>query len=139
MQKNVWRGFHLADKIYRILSIDGGGIKGLFSATVIESFEKRFQCKISDYFDLICGTSTGGIIAAALAVGIPAKDIVNFYKADGPKIFHYKRTVSRRFAYAKNLFFNSKYDNKILRQSLERVFADKKNEGFISNTLYPFI
>lgn len=50
---------------FKILSLDGGGIKGLYSATIIKEFEDKFNCQISDYFDLICGTSTGELIALA--------------------------------------------------------------------------
>ena len=63
-------------KTFKILSIDGGGIKGLYSAIILEHLEEEF-CKkqgysISDYFDMICGTSTGGLIALALSVKTPA-------------------------------------------------------------------
>ncbi|MBE8715321.1 hypothetical protein C4F49_16735 [Sphingobacterium sp. KB22] len=47
-------------KTFKILSIDGGGIKGLYSASILEQFEKKFECLTSDHFDMICGTSTGG-------------------------------------------------------------------------------
>jgi patatin-like phospholipase/acyl hydrolase len=59
-------------KDYKILSIDGGGIKGLYSAIILERFEEEYG-PLHRHFDLICGTSTGGIIALALAAGIPAK------------------------------------------------------------------
>lgn len=113
-------------QIYKVLSIDGGGIKGLYSAAVLEVFETHFKCKIADSFDMICGTSTGGIIAAALAIGIPAKDIVTFYKNEGPIIFPYKTTFSRGVAFAKQLLFKSKYHNEQLRNSLDKVFSGKK-------------
>jgi len=54
------------DKTFRILSIDGGGIKGLYSLSILAVFEEHYKVKFHDYFDLICGTSTGGLIALAL-------------------------------------------------------------------------
>ena len=61
----------------KILSIDGGGIKGVYAASLLYELESKNHIKISDYFDIIAGTSTGGIIAAALAVGISADKILN--------------------------------------------------------------
>ena len=66
---------------FRILSIDGGGIRGIFPITVLENIEKRLKdagrdkWQIYQNFDLICGTSTGGIITIALSLGIPANEI----------------------------------------------------------------
>ena len=51
---------------FKILCIDGGGIKGLFSAQILAKFEEVYDTKISEQFDLICGTSTGGIKANML-------------------------------------------------------------------------
>ncbi len=72
---------------FQILSLDGGGIKGLFSAAVLAHIEKDLKTRIVDHFDLIVGTSTGGIIALALGLGISPKEIVEFYVEKGPKIF----------------------------------------------------
>lgn len=75
-------------KHFKILCIDGGGIKGLFSARVLNVFEDYFHTICSDHFDLICGTSTGGIIALGASLKIPMKDIATFYETKGPKIFY---------------------------------------------------
>lgn len=74
-------------KVFKVLSIDGGGIKGLYSATILRHFEEKFNCLISDYFDLLCGTSTGGLIALAASLKIPMKDVCRFYETEGKKIF----------------------------------------------------
>lgn len=63
-------------KNFKILCIDGGGIKGLYSAQVLAKFEESFNTRLSDHFDLICGTSTGGIIALAASAKIPMVDVV---------------------------------------------------------------
>jgi patatin-like phospholipase/acyl hydrolase len=119
------------DNVFKMLSIDGGGIKGLYSATILKEFEEKFNCHISDYFDMICGTSTGGLIALALSLKIPAKEICDFYELKGPKIFpssrkinFFGKKISRRFL--KQLVFKGKYSDKPLKHALEAVFKEKK-------------
>ena len=79
---------------FRVLSLDGGGMRGTYTATYLDrvgdAFAKRQGIKKLDVgaaFDLIVGTSTGGIIACALVAGIPLSDIVDLYVTHGPKIF----------------------------------------------------
>ena len=73
---------------FQILSLDGGGIKGLFSAALLAKLEDDLNINVVDHFDLITGTSTGGIIALSLASGMRPKEIVSFYQDYGPKIFN---------------------------------------------------
>ena len=121
----------MTDKTFKILSIDGGGIKGLYSATILKEFEEKFNCQISDYFDMICGTSTGGLIALALALKIPAKEICDFYELEGPKIFPNSTSVnlgnkkiSRRFMM--QLIKGGKYSDKPLKNALTNIFKENK-------------
>lgn len=80
---------------FRILCVDGGGIRGLISALVIAEIERLLQekdgkdARIADYFHLFSGTSTGGLIALALTrpEAVPAAELAGFYTEDGPKIF----------------------------------------------------
>ncbi len=79
---------------YRVLSLDGGGMRGTYTATYLDRVATAFAQRrdvdaldIGGAFDLIVGTSTGGIIACALAVGTPLQDIVNLYSQFGPEIF----------------------------------------------------
>lgn len=79
---------------FRVLSLDGGGMRGTYTATYLDrvaaTFAKRRGLKALDIgaaFDLIVGTSTGGIIACALAAGVPLAEVVSLYKESGPKIF----------------------------------------------------
>jgi patatin-like phospholipase/acyl hydrolase len=74
-------------KRFRILSLDGGGIKGAFTAAVLAEWEKRRGSVIVDHFDLIAGTSTGGIIALGLGLGLPAGEILEFYEKAGAENF----------------------------------------------------
>lgn len=59
----------------------------MYSSTVLERFEEKFDCSLSDKFDMICGTSTGGLIALAISLGIPCKEVSNLYREKGAKIF----------------------------------------------------
>lgn len=76
-----------AAKPFQILSLDGGGIKGLFSAAVLAHIEEDCKVRVADHFDLITGTSTGGIIALGLGLGLSPKQVVQFYCEHGPRIF----------------------------------------------------
>lgn len=72
---------------FQILSLDGGGIKGLFSAAVLAAIEEDLDITITDHFDLIAGTSTGGLIAIGLGLGLRPREIVEFYLREGPAVF----------------------------------------------------
>ena len=74
-------------KPFKILCLDGGGIKGTFTAAFLAELEAMTGKRLVDHFDLIAGTSTGGIIAIALALEIPASHILQLYADDGPRIF----------------------------------------------------
>lgn len=108
-----------------ILSIDGGGIKGLYSAAFLAGLENKFGKETHNCFDLVAGTSTGGILALAIAARIPVKDIVEFYKEWGPRIF---RT---RFNIFRNLLF-SKYSNKELIKALQNIFGNTRIKDIYS-------
>ena len=72
---------------FRVLSLDGGGIRGAFSAACLAKLESSVDRPITDYFDLITGTSTGGIIALALGLGISTETIRDMYARNGARIF----------------------------------------------------
>jgi hypothetical protein len=71
----------------RILAIDGGGIRGLLPASLLATLEDAVGEPLVDFFDLIVGTSTGGIIALGLGAGMSAVEIRDFYLSHGPAIF----------------------------------------------------
>jgi predicted acylesterase/phospholipase RssA len=110
-------------KPFKILSIDGGGIKGLYSAKILEHLENRFNCRISDYFDLICGTSTGGLIALALSSKIPASEISVFYEQFGKVIFPHR---SKLGGLIRQTFWRGKYSDVPLRLALTTIFGESK-------------
>ncbi|MDQ6914695.1 MAG: patatin-like phospholipase family protein [Actinomycetota bacterium] len=84
----------MADAL-RILAIDGGGIRGVIPATVLVDLETRAGRPIAELFDLVAGTSTGGILALGVTIPRPdgrpayrASDLVELYVREGPNIFH---------------------------------------------------
>ncbi len=108
------------EKLFKVLCIDGGGIRGIYSSTILEDFEEKFKCRIADYFDLICGTSTGGLIALALSLNIPAKEITKFYEKHGNKIFPNYPKIK---ALIKQCIWKGKYDNRELKNALDSIFG----------------
>lgn len=103
----------------RILTIDGGGIKGVFPAAFLATIEDEIGAPIADYFDLIAGTSTGGIIAIGLGLGLTAKELLNLYRETGRRIFY-----RRRFA-ALGQIFRAKYTNSALKEVLVQAFGGR--------------
>ena len=79
------------EKPFRVLCIDGGGMRGLYTAALLDNLIKRVRggqtADAGKAFDLIVGTSTGGILAAGLAHGVPLENIIELYRQEGPKIF----------------------------------------------------
>lgn len=105
---------------FKVISIDGGGIKGLYLSKILEHFEERFNCRIADYFDLICGTSTGGLIALGLSLRIPVELISSLYYKRGKQIFPHRSSF---LSSLQQFFLRSKYDNNELRKALEEMFG----------------
>ncbi len=78
----------------RILTIDGGGVRAVVAAAMLAQVEELIQKPLNQYFDLIAGTSAGAIVASAIATGMPAKEILNFFKTASSKIFPYQSILS---------------------------------------------
>ncbi len=112
---------------FNILSIDGGGIRGVFPAKFLASIEEELvrrknpKTQVFQHFDLVAGTSTGGIIAIALALGIPAKVILDLYLKKAGTIFGTKRQWFNRWTYF------SKYDRVSLESTLKETFRKQFN------------
>jgi hypothetical protein len=104
----------------RILSIDGGGIKGVVPAAFLAQLEEVLGESVTHFFDLIVGTSTGGIIALGLGLGLSAADVLHFYEHLGPTIF-----AGNRLARGLRRVGLSKYHAQPLRQALEATFGKK--------------
>jgi hypothetical protein len=80
-----------------ILSLDGGGVRGVIATAFLETIEKKLELqrdeRLVDRFDLVGGTSTGAIVAGAVALGFSAPEITDYYRNLAPKIF--KRSAMR--------------------------------------------
>ena len=116
------------NKKYRVLSIDGGGMRGLFSCSyfqgMVKTSKSRFGVDLDDIgseFDLIVGTSTGAILGAGLAAGIPLTDICDLYTEFGLQIFPKKLPENK----PKLLFHNRPKLNKVGDEALRAVLKSK--------------
>jgi patatin-like phospholipase/acyl hydrolase len=109
----------------RILAIDGGGIRGLIPALVLTELERRTGRRVFELFDLMAGTSTGGILACALCAPdpMPASEVARLYEEEGPKIFH--RSIFQRIRSGEGVV-DEKYDDAALEQALKRFLEDKR-------------
>lgn len=109
---------------FRILSLDGGGVKGAFSASVLAEIERMTGKRIADHFDLVTGTSTGGIIALGIGLGLSCQEILEFYKVHSPKIFP-ATGLHRRLRFLYRTIWPRRSQRQ-LRKALEAVFGDAK-------------
>lgn len=113
---------------FRILSLDGGGIRGLFIARFLANLEAQLKrdgnpaTSLYQHFDLICGTSTGGIVALALALGMPAQDLVQLYSHHAKDIFGSGRSLISRLGTAQ-------YPNQKLEALLNEKFKPYSPNG----------
>jgi patatin-like phospholipase/acyl hydrolase len=103
---------------FQILSLDGGGLRGIFSAAVLAALEEDHGTAVTDHFDLIAGTSTGGIIALALGLGVRPAEILDFYLRLGPGVFR-----DRAGLRALRRLVRAKYAARPLEAALRGVFG----------------
>ena len=95
-----------SEKKYRILSLDGGGIRGVLSARILKEVEDILEKKghkLHTYFDFVAGTSTGSILAGAIACQRSAEDIINLYNNEGENIFLPNVRWRRKFQFISKL------------------------------------
>lgn len=110
--------------MFRILSIDGGGIRGIIPAKILALLEEELnKCgmstRICDYFDMICGTSTGGIIAIGLGLGMSANDILKMYIENGEAIFPHKSFINKFYRILRG---KSIYNRDVLKNLVTDVY-----------------
>src|SRR5215216_2652991 len=120
---------------FRILCIDGGGIRGIIPAVILAEIERRTGSHISELFDLIAGTSTGGILALALVKPdqerrpqYTAEDVIRLYETQGRRIF--SRSLLHRITSLDGLA-NKKYQS----GPVEKVFEDYFGDVLLSQSL----
>ncbi|KAK9990598.1 hypothetical protein SO802_025583 [Lithocarpus litseifolius] len=133
-----------------ILSIDGGGVRGIIPGVILAYLESQLQeldgeeVRLADYFDVVAGTSTGGLIAGMLVAPnennrplFAAKDIVPFYLENSPKIFPQACGI---FASAVNLvkiLTGPKYNGKYLHKLIRKELGDTKLHQTLTNLVVP--
>jgi len=131
-----------APKRFRILALDGGGIRGIIPAVWLAELEAelrktRKDALLRDHFDLVAGTSTGAILACLVATGTPAADMPALYEEFGREVF--PSTASRLWSRARRLFSQGpsapKYDDRGLERALRRRFGDTRFGDLPGRTL----
>lgn len=105
---------------FQILSLDGGGIRGLFTAAVLAALEEDLRTRLVDHFDLIVGTSTGGIIALGLGLGLTPADMADFYSRHGPTIFRHNGWSALLRG-----CFGPRYSPAPLEEALKEAFGER--------------
>ena len=110
VRENVGSG-----RLFKILALDGGGLRGTFTAAVLAKWDDMIKSgggnDIVKNFDLIAGTSTGAILAIGLAVGVTPLEMLTFYRTEGPRIFPKDRRLRH--------WLKSKHESSTLRSTLE--------------------
>ncbi|KAL6859091.1 hypothetical protein ACP4OV_018093 [Aristida adscensionis] len=138
------------NKLVTILSIDGGGVRGIIPATILAFLEEKLQeldgpdARIADYFDVVAGTSTGGLLTAMLTAPdkdrrplFAAKDLAQFYIDHSPKIFPQKNWILSKVAGALRMVSGPKYDGKYLHSLLRQHLGDMKLDRTLTNVVIP--
>lgn len=124
-------------KLYTVVAVDGGGMRGLIAARVIQELEERLGGPISEHVDLMVGTSTGGIITMGLTVPDPdqpgkprytASQIAEFYTKSGPDCFPKSPFTQIR------QIFTAAYSGKRLETVFKRYFGDAKMSDSLTST-----
>ncbi|KAF3973452.1 hypothetical protein ACB098_02G167100 [Castanea mollissima] len=139
-------------KMVTVLSIDGGGIRGIIPGTLLGFLESKLQefdgpnARIADYFDVVAGTSTGGLVTAMLTAPdkdkrpmYAAKDIINFYLENCPKIFPQSR--QKNFVSSVTSLFGAvmgpKYDGKYLRSLTNALLGNLTVKQTLADVIIP--
>lgn len=106
---------------FQILSLDGGGAKALFTASVLAHFEEAYGGRVVDHFDLIAGTSAGGIVALGLGAGLSPAEIADRYLELIAKVF--PRVRQRKWRLGR--LVRPAYSGEVLREVLVEVFGER--------------
>jgi predicted acylesterase/phospholipase RssA len=105
--------------VRRILTIDGGGLRGVIPVCILAALEAQTGRPAREHFPFLAGTSTGAIIVAALAAGVPATDILEFYEKDARPVF-----AKSWFFLAERVIAGRMYSTHRLRDAIETRFPD---------------
>lgn len=122
---------------FRILSLDGGGIRGIIAAVMLAEIEKQIDQPLNQYFDLIAGTSTGSILAAGIATGRYSQEIIELYQNQSRMIFPYQSLFSwqRLPLILRHGVSAPKFSEQGLIQVLQSTFGNTKLFDIVSPRL----
>ncbi len=112
---------------FQILSLSGGGYLGLYTATVLADLERQVGRPLASCFDLLAGTSVGGIIALGLAAEHPADDIKGAFERNGTRIFSNRPAPTTKLSEWRDFLrslFSSKYDGVALRETIVEIVGE---------------
>jgi len=131
----------VAGPVYNVLALDGGGIRGVIPARVLEEIEGRVGRPVASVFDLVAGTSTGGILALGLTKpdsgGRPAyraSDMLALYMEDGPRIFPHSIWREARTLWG---LAGVRYSARPLEQLLHDRFGDTRLSQALTDVVIP--
>lgn len=130
---------------FQILSLSGGGFRGLYTAEILARLEAEAGEPLARRFDLIAGTSIGGILALALACEIPASKLVSLFEFDGPQIFKRRGLwgwLSRHSQIVDGYLyglFRSRYDAAGLTTALNNTFQSHRLEHCLHPVIVPAV
>jgi predicted acylesterase/phospholipase RssA len=117
------------EPIFRVLALDGGGVRGIFTASFLSTLEDLSGRRIGDNFDLVVGCSTGGIIGLAVAFGIPSRRILDLYLERGAQIFGHRCRLG--------MLLRPRYTNTALAQSLKELFGERAIDECLTPVCIP--
>jgi len=106
---------------FKILSLDGGGIRGIYTAHILKRIQEELKINLREYFDLIGGTSTGAILATSIATDYPIKKVIELYKIKGKYIFNKKQIPLLKKLSG---LISSKYSSNNLNKELFNIFEN---------------
>ena len=119
-------------KLKKVISIDGGGIRGIIAIKVLQAIEEGMQEQLTDRVSLMAGTSTGAIIAGGISSGVPAGKLLEGYVDMGKSVFNV--SLHRKIKTVGGLF-GGKYDIDILQDSIRGIIKDRKLSDTLCDTL----
>lgn len=105
---------------FHVLALSGGGYRGLYTATILAELEVAMGRPIAYHFDLICGTSAGGLLALGLAAEIPAVELKALFEKQGNRIFGRRSLARRLFGF----WLTAKHNSTGLQAVLTERFGD---------------
>lgn len=110
----------------RILSIDGGGVRGIIPAMALAALERQAGGRVRDHFDFVAGTSTGALIAGAVVAGIPADRIVELYLRRAPRVFSKTPVIST----LRRILTGYQYDVRALHRLIRDELSSQDADGW---------